>query len=79
MHAIFPMLAAMLCLHAPAAEVPGLGVDVFRQVVKEQKGNVVFSPASMEGVLRLLEQGACGETLKELHLLSMPERLAPSV
>ena len=78
MRTIFPMLAAMLCLHAPAAEVPGLGVDVFRQVVKEQKGNVVFSPASMEGVLRLLEQGARGETLKELHLLSMPERLEPS-
>ena len=78
MRAIFPMLAAMLCLHAPAAEVPGLGVDVFRQVVKEQKGNVVFSPASMEGVLRLLEQGARGETLKELQCLSMPARLAPS-
>ena len=55
---IFSMLAAMLCLQSPAAEVPGLGVEVFRKIVKEQKGNVVFSPVSMEGVLRLLEQGA---------------------
>ena len=78
MRVIFSMLAAMLCLQSPAAEVPGLGVDVFRKIVKEQKGNVVFSPASLEGVLRLLEQGARGETLKELHLLSMPERLIPS-
>ena len=78
MRLIFSLLAAMVCLPVSAVELPGLGVDVFRQVVKEQKGNVVFSPASLEGVLRLLKQGARGETLKELQSLSMPARLSPS-
>lgn len=78
MRMIFSMLATMVCLPVSAMEVPALGVDVFRQVVKEQKGNVVFSPASVEGVLRLLKQGARGETLKELQGLSMPVRLSPS-
>ncbi|MBR3695091.1 MAG: hypothetical protein IKL98_02490, partial [Akkermansia sp.] len=35
---------------------------MFSTLAKEQKSNVVFSPASLEGVIHLLQQGARGET-----------------
>ena len=78
MRFILSALMTMAFFPAPASETPGFALDMFRQVVQEQKGNVVFSPASLEGVLRLLKQGARGETLRELDSLSMPERISPS-
>lgn len=78
MRFILSALMTMAFLPATASETPGFALDMFRQVVQEQKGNVVFSPASLEGVLRLLKQGARGETLRELDSLSMPERVSPS-
>ena len=46
---------------------------MFNTLAKEQKGNVVFSPASLEGVIHLLQQGARGETATELAALPMGE------
>lgn len=73
-------LTAFLCLlmvPVQAAERPDFAFDMFRQVVEAQRGNVVFSPLSVEGVLRLLQQGARGETAVELARLRMPERSMP--
>lgn len=46
-------------------------VQVFAELSDAQEGNFVFSPASLEGVLRLLQQGARGTTAEELDNLPM--------
>lgn len=73
-HSLLLSLLSLVLLPDAAAETPGFAVDMFRHVVQEQPGNVVFSPASVEGVLRLLKQGARGETARELEQLRMPQR-----
>lgn len=60
---------------APAtAKADALAVNMFRDVVAENKGNVVFSPASAESMLRLLQQAAAGKTRAELDALPMGQR-----
>lgn len=44
---------------------------VFRDLVAETEGNVVFSPASLETVLRMLHEGAAGATRVELETLPL--------
>ena len=46
-------------------------VQVFSVLAAGQEGNIVFSPASLEAVLRLLQQGARGDTAAELAALPM--------
>lgn len=46
-------------------------VQVFSVLAAGQEGNIVFSPASLEAVLRLLQQGARGATAAELAALPM--------
>ena len=46
-------------------------VQMFRTLAAQHEGNFVFSPASPEGVLRTLKQGARGTTAAELNALSM--------
>lgn len=46
-------------------------VQVFSMLAAGHEGNVVFSPASLEAVLRLLQQGARGATATELAALPM--------
>ena len=59
-------LAAFL---APAAKGDALAVNMLRRIVAEQRGNVVFSPASAEAVLLMLRDGAAGQTKAELAAL----------
>lgn len=55
------------------AEAPeqcdALAVDMFRLLVEQENGNIVFSPASAEAVLHLLRAGARGDTAAELNAL----------
>lgn len=44
-------------------------INIFREIIREQPGNVIFSPASLESLLRLVRQGACGRTAAELDAL----------
>ncbi len=46
-------------------------VQVLSMLAAGHEGNVVFSPASLEAVLRLLQQGARGATAAELAALPM--------
>ena len=46
-------------------------VQMFRTQAAQHEGNFVFSPASLEGVLHSLKQGASGTTTAELNALSM--------
>ena len=60
----------------PAAATAGVQSDAFalqafQHLLKEQKGNVVFSPAGLEGALQLLQQGAHGKVAEELAALPM--------
>ncbi len=55
----------------PCPETDSFAVQVFSVLAEAQQGNVVFSPASLEGVLHLLQQGACGATAAELAALPM--------
>ena len=52
-------------------QTDAFAIRMFQALVQEQRGNVVFSPSSVEGVLRLLQQGARGETARELAALPM--------
>lgn len=57
---------------APAQpRADALAVTMFRDLVKENAGNVVFSPASAESLLRLMQQAAQGQTRAELDALPM--------
>lgn len=55
----------------PCRETDSFAVQVFSVLAASQKGNFVFSPASLESVLRLLQQGAGGSTAAELAALPM--------
>lgn len=55
----------------PAGQAGELAIGLFRELTAEQPGNVVFSPYSLEAVLRLMEQGAAGDTKKLLERLPM--------
>lgn len=62
-------------LTAPAQpQADALAVTMFRDIVKENAGNVVFSPASAESQLRLLRLAAQGQTRAELDALPMGEQ-----
>ena len=58
---------------AATAEVQSdaFALQAFQHLLKAQKGNVVFSPAGLEGALRLLQQGARGKVAEELAALPM--------
>ncbi len=59
-------------LHAPA-QLAGdrFALDMFRELAATQGGNIVFSPASLESLLRLLRSCAAGSTRGELNDLSL--------
>lgn len=46
-----------------------LALRLFSQVVQEQQGNVVFSPAGAESLLQMLKAGADGKTRAEIEAL----------
>lgn len=48
-----------------------LAVQLFADLAQRESGNVVFSPASLEKVLRLLQRGAQGETRAAFDALPM--------
>ena len=50
-------------------ESDAFALQAFRHLLAEQQGNVVFSPAGLEGVLKLLQQGARGKVEAELAAL----------
>ncbi|MDO4751014.1 MAG: serpin family protein [Akkermansia sp.] len=56
---------------APCFATDSFAVQMFSVLATAQQGNIVFSPASLEGLLHLLEQGARGNTSKELTALPM--------
>lgn len=56
---------------APCPETDSFAVQLFSVLAAAQQGNIVFSPASLEGVLRLLQQGARGSSAAELAALPM--------
>ncbi len=59
-------------LHAPA-QLAGdsFALDMFRELAATQRGNIVFSPASLEDMLRLLRQCTAGSTRGELNDLPL--------
>lgn len=62
-------------LTAPTeAKADALAVPMFRDIVAEQAGNVVFSPVSAESLLHLLQGAAVGPTRAALMHLPMGER-----
>lgn len=73
MKSLFISLAALCgtCSStAPAAtETDEFAVQVFNQLALTQKDNIVYSPASLEGVLLLLRQGAQGNTAQLLDAI----------
>ena len=68
----------------PTIQVPAhvssdkLALNVFRELLRSEKGNIVYSPASMESALRLLQQGARGTSARELQALPMGEHNVPT-
>ena len=79
------LTAAILTLGAIAtaadttpAPADDFAVQMFSTLAKTQQGNLVFSPASLEAVVRLLQQGARGETAAELAALPMGKTGIPT-
>ena len=55
---------------SPNVACDALAVDLFRELVQHNdRGNIIFSPASAEAVLQLLRGGAAGSTRAELDQL----------
>lgn len=54
-----------------SVESDAFALQAFRHLLTEQQGNVVFSPAGLEGMLKLLQQGARGKVAAELAALPM--------
>lgn len=52
-------------------EVDAFAVHMFAALADTQQRNVVFSPSSIESVLRLLQQGARGRTAEEIAALPL--------
>lgn len=46
-----------------------LALRMFAQIAQEQQGNIVFSPAGAEALLRMLKEGAAGQTRAEMDAL----------
>ena len=46
-----------------------LALRMFAQLAQEQQGNIVFSPAGAEALLRMLKEGAAGQTRAEMDAL----------
>ncbi len=46
-----------------------LAISVFNRLASGSKDNIVFSPASLEGALRTLKQGARGNTATQLSII----------
>lgn len=46
-----------------------LALRMFAQITQGQQGNVVFSPAGAEALLRMLKEGAAGQTRAEMDAL----------
>lgn len=64
---------------APAqVQSDAFALDMFRALIKEQRGNVVFSPACLEGTLKLLKQGARGQSAAELASLPLGQASVPT-
>lgn len=61
-----------------APEEDRFALDMFRELVGAREGNVVFSPASAEALLRLLREGAAGETRAQIDALPFGRRNVPS-
>lgn len=55
----------------PTTETDAFAVQVFNRLAQTQQDNIVFSPASLEGVLHLLRQGAQGNTAQVMDALPM--------
>ncbi len=66
-------------ISAPAqVQSDAFALDMFRELIKEQRGNVIFSPACLEGTLQLLRQGARGESAAELAALPLGKEGVPT-
>ncbi len=62
-------------LNAPAAmQGDYFALNMFRALVAEREGNVTFSPASLESVLRLLREGAGGGSRMALDALPLGQQ-----
>lgn len=61
------------CVGAAENQEP-FSLKLFRETVRQTPGNVAFSPSSLEGVLRMLQSGAQGETAAELASLGLAAR-----
>ena len=67
-----PSYEAEPTLAVPAQlQSDAFAINVFRELAQHHKGNITFSPASLESMLRLLQQGARGVTARELATLPM--------
>ena len=75
---VFGVVALLLSWSGAAQAEDALAVDMFRHVVAQEKGNVVFSPASAEAVLLMLRDGAAGQTRRELDALPYGKQGVPS-
>ena len=64
-----PAVSAPVC-----KEVDSFAIRLFSVLASKQQENFVFSPASLEGVLHLLQQGARGASATELRALPMGKR-----
>lgn len=79
MHTLSDLLqksaCALLSFLLPLSSLAGadsgqaLAVNMFRLLVSQEEGNVVFSPSSAEAVLHMLSEGAGGATRAELQAL----------
>ncbi len=73
-------IAPQLLAETPACNAPACGgvdslaIRLFSVLAAKQEENIVFSPASLEGVLHLLQQGARGSSAAELAALPMGKR-----
>lgn len=65
------ILPTAAMLSAPCDGTDSFAVQIFSLLAASQRGNFVFSPAGLEGVLRILQQGARGATAEELSALPM--------
>lgn len=65
-----------------AADNNGFGLTLYRQLAKDEKGNMFFSPLSIETALAMTKEGARGDTAaqmtKTLHLSMPAEKLSPA-
>lgn len=80
--AMLQFLTAPCSAAEPRKGVDEFAINVFRDLAGNTKDNLVFSPASLESVLQLLEQGSAGKTLATYKSIpygatGVPSSLAP--